>query len=399
MSARGPSPYCLIQALAAVSIAMASASHIHDVRTPALLLDLDVLERNIARMAEKTSRLGVALRPHVKTHKCIEVGRLQARHGARGITVATLVEARSFAEAGFDDITWAFPVIVSRLDEVVELARSVTFRVVVDSETALEAVARAARETGVALHTWLKVDCGYHRAGVDPEAPASVELARRLARSPGIVFDGILTHAGHGYHARDRDELCRIASQERTVMVEFADRLRAAGIEVPSISIGSTPTMAVAENLDGVTEVRPGNYVFYDYMQVASGVCSLADCAVTLLATVVSHQPGADHAVIDAGALALSKDLGPHDPSRARGLGPALTPNGGLEPTVQVRGVSQEHGMLGGPDAADIEGRFAVGEKVRILPNHSCLTAAMFDEYVVMRDETVVDRWSIMRGR
>lgn len=374
---------------------------VHDLATPALVLDLDVLERNVRRMAEKISHLGARLRPHVKTHKCIEVGRLQLQHGARGVTVATLVEARDFADHGFDDITWAFPVVVGRLDEVVELAKRITFRIVIDSSAALGAVHAAARRAGATIHTWLKVDCGFHRAGVDPEAPASCELAKRLAATPGVTFDGILTHAGHGYAAKTRDELCRIAGEERSVMVAFVERLRAAGVPVPKVSIGSTPTMAVVENLDGVAEVRPGNYVFFDYMQAANGVCRLEDVAVTVLATVVSHQPGLGHVVVDAGALSMSKDLGPADATRARGLGPVCA--GLVGPPaldrVSLRSVSQEHGVVAGSSPTDVDGRFAVGEKLRIVPNHSCLTAAMFDEYVVVRGEEVVDRWKIRRGR
>lgn len=379
---------------------MASRRRLDGIPTPALLLDLGVLERNVARMAEKIRRLGARLRPHVKTHKCIEVGRLQRRHGADGITVATLVEARAFADHGFDDITWAFPLVPGRLNEVIAVARHIVLRVIVDSLEALDALAAAARGSGLTIHTWLKVDCGYGRAGVDPRAGASVELARRIAEAPGIAFDGILTHAGHGYLARSRDELVRIAGEEREVMVEFAGRLRDAGVQVPAISIGSTPTMSVAESLEGISEVRPGNYVFHDYMQVANGVCDLADCAVTLLSTVVSHRPGSDHAVIDAGALALSKDLGPSEASRGRGLGPVIAASSGaLEERVWVRSVSQEHGVLGGASVADVEGRFRVGERVRVLPNHSCLTAAMFDEYYVVRGEEIVDRWKIWRGR
>ena len=150
-----------------------------------------------------------------------------------------------------------------------------------------------------------------------------------------------------------------------------------------------------------LTEVRPGNYVFYDYMQAATGVCTVEDVAVSVLATVISHQPGAEHALVDAGALAMSKDLGPWDPAKRRGLGPLLAGIAGatLEPSVDLTAVSQEHGIVAGASAADIEGRFRVGGKVRILPNHSCLTAALFDEYHVVRGEEVVDRWKIWRGR
>jgi len=371
-----------------------------DLPTPALLLDLDALERNVAAMAARTRALGVALRPHVKTHKCPEIGRLQLAAGARGITVATLAEAAAFADAGFEDVTWAFPLVLARLEEVVALARRLTFRVTVESPEALDALGAAGRRAGVEVHAWLEVDSGHHRSGVDPEAPASLDLARRLAEERGVVFDGLLTHAGQSYHARSRADRAAVAERERAALAAFAARLAAAGVPVGGVSVGSTPGMSAVERLDGVTEVRPGNYAFYDFMQLAAGVCGPADCAVTVLASVVSRQPGADHAVVDAGALALSKDAGPDDPALRRGFGPVLKGLAGheLDPALEVRGMSQEHGMVGGPRPEDAA-RLAVGAKLRILPNHSCLTVALFDEYQVVRGEEVVDRWPIRRAR
>ena len=380
---------------------MPRRSALAGVPTPAAVLDLDVLERNVAAMAAKARALRVALRPHAKTHKCVEVARMQRDGGARGLTVATLPEARAFAEAGFDDITWAVPVVPGRLGEVVDLARRLTFRVLVESDAAAEAVARAAREAGERLHVWLEVDSGQHRSGVDPLSPLAVALARRLAGDPHLHFDGILTHAGQGYGAADRAALVRAAAEERDVMVALAGRLRDAGVPVVGVSIGSTPTMAVAEDLTGMTEIRPGNYVFNDFVQVANGVCTAEECALSVLATVISHQPGADHAVVDAGALALSKDLGPGDPARQKGYGPLLQGLAGhaVDAALRVRSVTQEHGVVAGASPADVEGRLAVGETVRILANHSCLTSALHDAYVVVRGEEVVDRWRIHRAR
>ena len=399
---------------------MPRRSRVGDLPTPALLLDLDVLERNLDRMAEKTRRLGVALRPHVKTHKCLEVGRMQRERGARGITVATLAEATAFADGGFADVTWAFPLVLGRLDEVIALARRITLRVTVDSAEAVAALGKAARAAGVAVHAWLEVDSGHHRSGVDPRSAAALAVARALAAEGAVAFDGILTHAGHSYHAPTRAGRATVAEQERAAMVAFAARLEADGVRVPAVSTGSTPAMSAVERLDGVTEVRPGNYAFHDFMQVAAGVCAAEDCAVTVLASVVSHQPGADHAVVDAGALALSKDAGPHDPALARGLGPVMAGLSGhdLDPQLEVTGVSQEHGVVGsrgvgtggglGPEGWGLGPKPhtptptpqpARGEKVRILPNHSCLTAALFDRYHVVRGEDVVDEWTIWRRR
>ncbi|HVO35463.1 MAG TPA: alanine racemase, partial [Gemmatimonadales bacterium] len=289
---------------------------------------------------------------------------------------------------------------LGRLHEVVALARRITFRVVVESAAALEALGMATRRAGIEAHAWLEVDSGHHRSGVDPEAPGSLDLARRLAAEPGVAFDGLLTHAGQSYHARTREERAAVAERERAVMAAFAGRLARSGVHVGDVSVGSTPAMSAVERLDAVTEIRPGNYAFYDFMQLASGVCAAADCAVTVLASVVSHQSGAGHVVVDAGALALSKDPGPDDPALRRGFGPVLKGLAGheLEEALAVRGMSQEHGMVGGERPGDVAG-LAVGDKLRILPNHSCLAVALFDEYHVVRGEDVVDRWPIRRAR
>jgi D-serine deaminase-like pyridoxal phosphate-dependent protein len=361
---------------------------INDLPTPALLLDLDKLEANLAHMAARARKLGVALRPHIKTHKCIEVGELQRAHGIGGITVSTLYEARVFADHGFDDLTWAFPVILTRLAEARQLAERVRLGLVVDSPEAVTALEHA----GFPFHVWLKVDCGYHRAGVDPHADGALRLARALADSRRLEFRGILTHSGHAYHARGADEVAAVAEEERRVMTAFAERLDKAGIVVPAVSVGSTPAMACVQRLDGVTEARPGNYAFYDYMQTVIGSCTVPDCALTVLASVVSTQPGTNHSIIDAGALALSKDAGLETYPRPT-LGEIYDeyPKGTLRPDHRVVGVSQEHGF--------VTGVLPVGSRVRVLPNHSCLTAAQFDAYDVVRGDEVIDRWTIWRGR
>lgn len=359
-----------------------------DLPTPALLLDLDVLEANLERMARRARALGVVLRPHVKTHKCVEIGRRQRALGATGITVSTLYEARVFADHGFDDVTWAFPLIPSRLDEAQDLAARIRLRVVVDSVEAIELLDRRQQP----FHVWLKVDCGYHRAGVDPHSDRALELARRIAGAQRTVFDGILTHSGHAYHGRSREEVAAVAAEERDVMLAFAERLRRDGVSVPAISVGSTPAMAAVDRLDGISEIRPGNYAFYDYSQVVIGSCGVRDCALTVLTTVVSSHPGTNHCVIDAGALALSKDSGAEQaPQPTMGEIYGDYASGELRRDARVVSLSQEHGIVSAP--------LPVGTRLRILPNHSCLTAAHFDEYHVVRGEDVVDRWKVWRGR
>ncbi len=361
-----------------------------DLPTPALLLDLDRLEANLDCMAARCKRLGVALRPHIKTHKSPHIGRLQAERGARGITVATLFEARAFAETGFDDITWAFPIPLTRIRDAIELSHEITLRLLVDSAEAIEALEQANEPLRQPLKTLLKVDCGYHRAGVEPDSAEALRLATRIAHSAKLDFDGILTHSGQAYDAVGTDQLARIAEHERRVMVAFADRLREQGIEVPTISVGSTPAMSAVETLNGVTEARPGNYAFFDGMQVDIGSCQVSDCALTVLTSVVSSSP--EHSILDAGALALSKDAGHPGVSRPSfGSGFLDHGAGTLDPSLDVFALSQEHGW--------ITGSHPVGSRVRLLPRHSCLTSAQFDEYIVVRGDEVVDRWPILRGR
>ncbi len=362
--------------------------HISEIPTPALLLDREKLESNLVGMAERARSLGVGLRPHIKTHKCVEIARRQVELGAHGLTVSTLHEARVFQEAGFDDLTWAFPLISSRLEEALELAEGGRVALLVDTlESAL-----ALAGTGTPVRVFLKVDCGYHRAGVDPDGDYALEVARALCGARDLAFEGILTHAGHSYRRRGREALLEVARQERDVMVTFADRLRGEGLSVPIVSVGSTPTMSVIDDLEGVDEIRPGNYAFYDLSQVVYGAAEVAQCALTVLASVVSHQPGSAHSLVDAGALAMSKDAGPTDLGHdSLGAVFADYERSLLDPSARLTGLSQEHGHLASPRA--------VGERVRILPNHSCLTAAQFDRYWVVDGDRVVDRWTVARGR
>jgi len=374
---------------------------VDELLTPALLVDAEILERNLSRMQKKISQLGSSLRPHIKTHKCIEIGKRQRELGARGITVSTFYEAEEFAKAGFSDITWAFPLPPVYAVPVAKLAGRITLRIVIDSKEAIQTLEEACVLHRVPVHVWLKVDCGYHRAGVDPALPLAEELVRTLNTSKSLIFDGILSHSGHAYFGASRREITDVANQERDVMVAFAERMRRNGYRVPSVSIGSTPSMSVIENLDGVTEVRPGNYCFYDRTMVDLGVCGPEDCAVSVLASVISHQPGASHFVIDAGALALSKDTGVSRAGENPSMGSVFEDYGKkrLHERVTLKTLSQEHGKVVANNPSAIEGGFPTGEKIRILENHSCLTVAQFDEYKVVRGNEVVDRWKILRGR
>lgn len=362
------------------------------ITTPAFVVDRVVVQRNCDRMREKARESGVAFRPHVKTHKTLEIGRMQHGGPAGPITVSTLAEAELFASDGWRDITYAVPIAPGKLDRAAALAANIDrLSILVDSEAALRAIEEFASSRGITFSTFLKIDCGYHRAGVSPDSPDSVRLALALARSEAIRFQGLLTHAGHAYHARDVEEIRRVAAEEAACLTRFRALLAAEGLGEARRSVGSTPTATVVERFSSCDEVRPGNYVFFDAFQATIGSCTLADCAASVLTTVVGSYPERGSAIVDAGALALSKDSGPDhiDPDFGYGIVCDLE----LRPLpLRVVTLSQEHGKLAGESIPPI------GTRLRIIPNHSCLTAAMFDAYQIIDGGRIVDRWQPVRG-
>jgi D-serine deaminase-like pyridoxal phosphate-dependent protein len=362
--------------------------------TPSLLLDRERLVRNAARMRAIADRTGVVFRPHVKTHKSPEIARLQHGGVPGPITVSTLAEAEAFEREGFSDVTYAVPIEPGKFARAFELSRRVRLHLLTDDEATTEALHRAASEAGVRISIFLEVDCGDHRCGVDPGASQAIALARQIADSPSLIFAGLLTHAGHSYAATTLEAVRRVARQERDATIEFADRLRAAGVAVPVISIGSTPTMTQADDLSGVTEIRPGNYIFFDSFQAVHGSCTFEDCALTVLAAVV-HNDG-KRVVVDAGAIALSKDLGPRDLDPDSGYGHVLDLEA-RDTGLRIGNLSQEHGEIDLPPGADA-GAFPAGSRVRVLVNHACLTAAQHERYHVIEQGRLVAEWPIARG-
>ncbi len=364
--------------------------------TPAFLVEEERVRANCERMRAKAAASRVRFRPHVKTHKTLEVGLMQGGGEPGPITVSTLAEAELFAAHEFRDITYAVPIAPEKLYRAAALASTIdALNIIVDSTDALEAIETFWSSRAVVFDLFLKIDCGYHRAGVDPDDPKSLELALRIAGSPAIRFRGLLTHAGHSYNAASREEIVRIAREESAAVTRFRDLLAARGVNGMIRSVGSTPTLSVVERIDSADEIRPGNYVFYDAFQAAIGACSLADCAVSVLTTIVGSYPDRNQLVVDAGALALSKDSGPThiDPSFGYGVVCDLD----LVPlSLKITALSQEHGKI---DVTAGSARdHPVGKRLRIIPNHSCLTAAMFDRYHVLRYGAIADEWRPARG-
>jgi D-serine deaminase-like pyridoxal phosphate-dependent protein len=374
-----------------------TSGDIYTLKTPSLLLDLDRARCNADRMSEVARRNNVRLRPHIKTHKCIEVARIQTAGHNGAITVSTLAEARAFAQHGFSDITYAVPIEQGKFAEAIEILQSgVKLNLLTDDAETMRRLDEAAENAGVQFDIFVKIDVGTHRVGVDPHTHEAIEIPRLISDARNIKFAGILTHAGHSYNAHSKDEILAVARHERDSMVELAERLRSMSIEVPTVSIGSTPTMSTIDHLDGIDEIRPGNYIFFDAFQATLGSCSFEDTALTVLTAVIHQDSTRKRLVVDAGAVALSKDRGPVDLDPACGYGRVLDLDGS-ESGMRVSGMSQEHGEI---DAAEspLFDRIKVGDRLLILANHSCLTAAQHSHYNVVEDGEIVDRWQIHRG-
>ena len=350
-----------------------------------MLVDLDVVERNIARMADTARAQGVRLRPHAKTHKVVEIGRLQIAAGASGLSVAKTGEAEVFAAAGFSDLFVAYPVVgADKARRLLALADRIRLAVGVDSLEGAATLAQVFVEAGRTLDVLLKVDVGLHRVGVAPaRAP---ETARALAELRGARLRGIFTHAGQSYLRETPDAVAEVGRHEGHTMADVAAAIRREGVEIEEVSVGSTPTARSAMAVTGVTECRPGNYVYHDASQVALGVCEESDCALTVLTTVISV-PAQDRAVLDAGSKTLSTD-----PLRPRPGGHGLV----VGRRSRLDRLSEEHGVV-----AVMPGEsFRVGERVRVLPNHACVVSNLHDSVVAVRGERVVDRLRVAaRGR
>ena len=377
--------------------------HIEELATPAALIEDARLVRNIARMQSRMGELGVRFRPHVKTSKCVEVARRQLAAGARGITVSTLKEAEQFFQAGFTDILYAVSLAPQKVAPALDLRRrGCELQLVVDSMAAARALTEQALKERVPepVPVLIEVDVDGHRGGVAPGSALLLDIGRHL-HEQGLELRGVMAHAGSSYEQRTPTQLQDIAEQERAQAVCAAERLRDAGLPCPVVSIGSTPTALSAGQLPGVTEVRAGVYVFFDLVMAGVGVCTDEDIALSVLTTVIGHQVERGWVLVDAGWMAMSRDRGTQAQPVDQGYGLVCGPDGRLLDGWLMRAANQEHGIIGRRDGqapGDIEQRFPVGSRLRVLPNHACATGAQHAQYAWVDGTDVRAHWPRFGG-
>ncbi|MGH9451744.1 MAG: alanine racemase [Terriglobia bacterium] len=360
---------------------------VNELPTPALTIDLDALERNLDRMAGYCRERGIGLRPHTKTHKTPEVSRMQLARGAVGLTVAKVGEAEVMTAAEPEEILVAFPIYgAAKLRRLAELAKARRILISLDSETDAREVSAAAAAQGITLGVLVEFDAGLHRCGVEPGA-ACVELARKVQSLPGLKFRGLMTYPGNiwGTEEERRKEVSRVAEAVRRALSAFEQER----MQVDIVSAGSTPSAFDSHHVPGVTEIRPGTYVYNDLNTYYQGLCRLEDCAARVVTTVVSTAvPG--RAMIDAGSKTLSSDL----------LGSGTKSGYGMvleAPGAQIIKLNEEHGHL---DVTRSERKLRVGDVVTVIPNHVCTCVNMHDEVFTVRNQEVTGSWRVAaRGK
>jgi len=351
-------------------------------RTPYPVLSSSRLAANIARMQTLANHAKVRLRPHAKTHKSPVIARMQLDAGAVGICCAKLSEAAVFADAGIPDIRIPYPVSPSNADRVLALMERVRLSIIVDDPDVAADWSGAMTRAGKVLDILVKVDVGTHRCGVNPEAPDLVNTMTRIARLPGLSFRGLLSHAGHTYSADSPFALAAIVAQETKIMTGLAKGLRDSGVAVDEISVGATPSASLVPTQRGITEMRPGNYVFLDRTQVGLGSATYENCALFVVATVVSR-PAPDRAILDCGSKTLTSD-GARGFADLPGYGAVFLSSNENQPdsSIVIERVSEEHAICRVPPSSPLR----PGDRVRVLPNHACTVTNLTDRLWMSND-------------
>ena len=366
-------------------------------RTPAVLIDQQKLERNIERMQSAADAQRVRLRPHVKTHKSPDLAQIQVARGAVGICCAKLGEAEVFVDAGITDVRVPYPLNPANSSRVLALLDRTRFSFIVDHLEVAREWSRILDGAGRTVDVLVKVDVGFHRCGIDPEAAGAAEFVVRIAELPGFTLRGLLSHAGHVYGATSEAEIARVAATEAKLLTTLRDRVQNAGVRLEEISVGATPTARFSVREPGITEIRPGNYVYYDRMQVALGSASWEDCALTVLSRVVSC-PASDRLILDAGSKTMTTDLarGAGDVS---GFGVVLESLDSARPddNLSIERLSEEHATVRVRNGGST---LKPGDLVRIIPNHACVVSNLMDEVWLVSGNYALDQILIAaRGR
>ena len=369
---------------------------ITDLRTPCVLIDHQRVERNIERMQAAADARGILLRPHAKTHKCPDLARVQIGRGAVGICCAKLGEAEVFADAGISDIRLPYPLNPVNADRVLRLLDRTHISFIVDHMDVARGWSEAMTAAGREVDVLVKVDVGFHRCGIDPHAPDAADFVAGVAALPGLNFRGLLSHAGHAYGASSESEAAAFAATEAQILTTLADEVSRKGVEVAELSVGATPTVRFSLELSGLTEVRPGNYIYFDRTQVGLGSASWDDLALTVLARVVGR-PAADRVILDCGSKTLTTDLARGFGSHA-GYGVVFKSLDETVPddTLTIERLSEEHANVRVTGQSPLK----PGDLVRVAPNHSCVVSNLVDSIWLVSERDVVDRLEIAaRGR
>lgn len=369
---------------------------ITDLRTPHVLVDRPRVFRNLARMQAAVEARGLALRPHAKTHKLAWLAQQQIAHGAVGVCCAKLGEAEALASAGASDILVPYPLNPVNAGRVVALQERVSLSFVIDDLDVARAWSAAMQDAGRRADVLVKIDVGFHRCGIDPALVGPVPVIEAISALGGLRLRGLISHAGQCYHAHDDHELAQMAHDERDLMVGIAERCRARGIAIDTISMGATPIARHSLALDGFTELRIGNYVYFDRTQVGLGAATWDDCALTVIAMVVSR-PAPDRVILDCGSKTLSND-GARGFGQMPGFG-ALVPDmidNTPDPSCTLERLSEEHATVHVSSGS----RLRIGDRVRVIPNHSCVVSNLVNEVAVVEGMDVVDLLPVTaRGR
>lgn len=373
---------------------------LYDLETPALLLDADKMERNIARMCEHLARFSVVFRPHAKTCKAIEPLRLCMASPEGPVTVSTLREADFFAACGIKDIMYAVGIAPNKFAHVLHLMRSgVNIKILLDAEDTARQLVAFAKAHETVFNVLIEIDVDEHRSGLAPTDHRLVAVASIL-RDGGQNMRGVLTHAGASYSCTSIEGIMQVAEQERLGIVIAATTLREAGFSCETVSLGSTPTATFIQNLDGVTEVRAGVFLFQDLVMATLGVCKPEDIAISVLASVIGHQADKSRIIIDAGFAALSGDRGIASQFSNQGYGLVCDVHGRILKDIIAMKTNQEHGVLALRPQSHLHALppMPVGTLVRVLPNHACATVAPYDCYHVLRNGELIDTWKHFNG-